>query len=153
VTIHRADLSEPDTFTRPYWDAAAADKPRLLLRRYRACGHAHHYPREFCPHCWSEDVHWEATSSRTTLYTWPLVHANDLPPFLERLPYNAAVAELMEGPRLMTTLVDCEPTQLQAGMKLFVDFVAFAVVGDEPAPRIPASRPARDPGGATERRL
>ena len=55
VTGARFDLPEVDAFTRPYWDAAA--EGRLLLRRCGACGRAHHYPREFCPHCWSEDVH------------------------------------------------------------------------------------------------
>lgn len=55
----RFDLPEVDAFTRPYWDAAA--EGRLLLRRCRGegCGMAHHYPREFCPYCWSEDVVWE----------------------------------------------------------------------------------------------
>ncbi|GAA2939874.1 hypothetical protein GCM10011428_68210 [Streptomyces violaceus] len=99
----RLDLPEPDAFTRTYWDAAA--EGRLLIRRCRACGRAHHYPREFCPRCWSEDVTWEAASGRATLYTWSVVHRNDLPPFAERTPYVAAVVDLAEGPRMMTEVV------------------------------------------------
>ncbi|KJK39103.1 nucleic-acid-binding protein containing a Zn-ribbon [Streptomyces variegatus] len=99
----RFDLPEPDTFTRTYWDAAA--EGRLLIRRCGACGRAHHYPREFCPHCWSEDVTWETASGRATLYTWSVVHRNDLPPFSDRVPYVAAVVELAEGPRMMTEIV------------------------------------------------
>jgi uncharacterized OB-fold protein len=136
---HRTDLPEPDGFTRPYWDAAA--EGRLLLRRCQACGRAHHYPREFCPHCWSEHVAWEEASGRATLYTWSVVHANDLPPFRDRLPYVAAVVELAEGPRLMTAVVDCDPTLLQVDMELVADFVAFAADG-EPGPRVPVFRPA-----------
>ncbi|MFB6845956.1 Zn-ribbon domain-containing OB-fold protein [Streptomyces sp. NPDC056373] len=104
----RFDLPEPDAFTRTYWDAAA--EGRLLIRRCGACGRAHHYPREFCPHCWSEDVTWETASGRATLYTWSVVHRNDLPPFSHRVPYVAAVVALAEGPRMMTEIVGARGT-------------------------------------------
>ncbi|RRQ77105.1 nucleic acid-binding protein [Streptomyces griseofuscus] len=116
----RPDLPEADAFTRPYW-AAAADG-RLLIRRCAACGRAHHYPREFCPHCWSEDVAWEQATGRATLYTWSTVHRNDLPPFSDRTPYIAAVVDLAEGPRMMTQVVDAEEAELSAGMPLRVAF-------------------------------
>ncbi|CAM5462864.1 Zn-ribbon domain-containing OB-fold protein [Streptomyces purpurascens] len=114
----RLDLPEPDAFTRTYWDAAA--EGRLLIRRCRACGRAHHYPREFCPRCWSEDVVWEPASGRATLYTWSVVHRNDLPPFAERTPYVAAVVDLAEGPRMMTEVVG--ERELSAGAELEVAF-------------------------------
>ena len=112
--------SAPDAFSRVYWEAAADG--RLLLRRCAGCGRAHHYPREFCPYCWSEDVGWEQASGRATLYTWSEVHANDLPPFRERLPYVAAVVDLEEGPRMMTTVVGCPAGELWIGMGLTVTF-------------------------------
>ncbi|HEY8985118.1 MAG TPA: Zn-ribbon domain-containing OB-fold protein [Streptomyces sp.] len=116
----RYDIPEDDAFTRPYWEAAA--RGRLLIRRCTACGRPHHYPREFCPHCWSEDVVWEEASGRASLYTWSTVHRNDLPPFRERVPYVAAVVELEEGPRVMTEVVGCTSAELQPGMELAVVF-------------------------------
>ena len=126
----RFDLPEADAFTRPYWDAAA--EGRLLLRRCRArgCGAAHHYPREFCPFCWSEDVTWEAAGGRATLYTWSVVHRNDLPPFGDRVPYVAAVVDLAEGPRMMTEIIDCPEADLRIGMPLVVAFRAEGAVPD-----------------------
>ncbi|MGP9020230.1 Zn-ribbon domain-containing OB-fold protein [Streptomyces sp. BR1] len=115
-----ASVPETDAFTRAYWDAAAAG--RLLIRRCAACKRAHHYPREFCPHCWSEDVTWELASGRATLYTWSVVHRNDLPPFDTRVPYTAAVVDLAEGPRMMTEVVGCGESELRVGMELRVDF-------------------------------
>ncbi|MGW0998720.1 Zn-ribbon domain-containing OB-fold protein [Streptomyces sp. NPDC002523] len=116
----RFDVPEIDEFTRPYWDAAAAG--RLLIRRCGSCGRAHHYPREFCPHCWSEDVTWEEASGRATLYTWSTVHRNDLPPFGDHTPYVAAVVDLAEGPRMMTELVECAGRDASADMPLRVTF-------------------------------
>ncbi|WP_432156378.1 Zn-ribbon domain-containing OB-fold protein [Streptomyces sp. bgisy153] len=116
----RYDIPETDAFTRAYWTAAA--EGRLLVRRCRACDRVHHYPREFCPHCWSEDVRWERASGRAALYTWSVVHHNDLPPFRDRTPYVAAVVELAEGPRMMTEVVEAVPSDLRAGMDLSVAF-------------------------------
>ncbi len=116
----RFDIPEADAFTRTYWDAA--EQGRLLIRRCADCGRAHHYPREFCPRCWSENVTWETASGRATLYTWSVVHRNDLPPFGERVPYVAAVVDLAEGPRMMTEIVQCEAAGLRAGMAMEVTF-------------------------------
>ncbi|MFE7167060.1 Zn-ribbon domain-containing OB-fold protein [Streptomyces sp. NPDC057616] len=120
MSAPRFDVPEADAFTRTYWDAAA--EGRLLIRRCGACGRAHHYPREFCPFCWSEDVAWEPASGRAVLYTWSVVHRNDLPPFGERTPYVAAVVDLAEGPRMMTEVVGAGGSTLRAGMELEVAF-------------------------------
>lgn len=144
----RFDLPEVDAFTRPYWDAAA--EGRLLLRRCRAegCGAAHHYPREFCPYCWSEEVGWEPATGRATLYTWSVVHRNDLPPFGDRVPYVAAVVDLAEGPRMMTEIVDCPEAELRIGMPLVARFRGRAAAGGGDGggagsgPAVPVFRPA-----------
>ncbi|WP_406401477.1 Zn-ribbon domain-containing OB-fold protein [Streptomyces sp. NBC_00879] len=140
----RFDLPEADDFTRPFWDAAT--EGLLLIRRCRACAKAHHYPREFCPYCWSEDVDWERASGRATLYTWSVVHRNDLPPFGGRVPYTAAVVDLAEGPRMMTEIVGCPEAELLIGMELEVTFrtdateATAATEGDGVA--VPVFRPA-----------
>ena len=116
----RFDLPAPDHETQPFWDAAR--EGQLLIKRCADCGAAHFYPRPFCPRCWSTRVSWEPASGRAELYTWSVVHHNDLPPFRDRLPYVAAVVDLAEGPRVMTTVVDCDPDELAIGMDLRVDF-------------------------------
>ncbi|HEV3450020.1 MAG TPA: Zn-ribbon domain-containing OB-fold protein [Acidimicrobiia bacterium] len=120
----RFDLPAADDDTRPYWDAARAG--RLLVKRCADCGAAHFYPRPFCPRCWSSAVSWEEASGRAVLYTWSVVHHNDLPPFSDRLPYVAAVVDLAEGPRMMTNVVDCDEDQLRVGMPLQVAYREIA---------------------------
>lgn len=114
------DIPTVEDESRPYWDAAA--EGRLLVARCNACTEFHHYPRPFCPACWSDDVDWIDASGAATLYTWSTVHLNDLPPFAERLPYVAAVVDLAEGPRMMTNIVDADPDRLRVGMDLTVTF-------------------------------
>ncbi len=131
----RFDLPAPDPETQPFWDGARENK--LLIRRCDACGEAHFYPRPFCPKCWSPDVRWEEASGRASLYTWSVVHRNDLPPFPERVPYVAAVVDLAEGPRMMTNVVDCDDGRLEVGMALEV---TYRPIADDVT--IPVFRPA-----------
>jgi uncharacterized OB-fold protein len=116
----RFDLPAPDSETEPFWDAARDG--RLLIKRCADCGAAHFYPRPFCPVCWSRAVDWEQASGQAALYTWSVVHQNDLPPFGERVPYVAAVVDLAEGPRMMTNVVDCDSDALTVGMALQVAY-------------------------------
>jgi uncharacterized OB-fold protein len=118
----RFDLPTPDASTEPYW--AATREGRLLVKRCGDCGRAHFYPRPFCPFCWSEAVDWEEASGRGTLYTYSVVHVNDLPPFPERVPYVAAIVDLEEGPRVMTNIVGCDHDALRSGMAVEVQFEA-----------------------------
>lgn len=119
TTRPRFDLPTPDDDSRVFWEAAK--EHRLVVKRCRACRRAHFYPRPFCPHCWSEAVEWEDASGRATLYTYSVVYRNDLPPFDERVPYIAAIVDLEEGVRMMTT-VDADDELLETGMALEVTF-------------------------------
>lgn len=67
-------------------------------------------------------MQWEEASGRATLYTYSTVFVNDLPPFKDRIPYVAAIVDLAEGPRVMTTIVGCDPAELTIGAPLQVDF-------------------------------
>jgi uncharacterized OB-fold protein len=116
----RFDIPTPDNETQPFWDAAKDG--RLLIQKCLDCGDFFHYPRPFCPACWSENIEWVEASGRGTLYTWSLVAVNDLPPFNERVPYVAAIVQLEEGPRIMTNIVDCDPGTLRADQAVVVKF-------------------------------
>jgi uncharacterized protein len=120
----RFDLPTPDLETQPFWDGCR--EGRLLIRHCDACGEDHFYPRPFCPRCWSDRVEWKPASGRGSLYTYSVVHVNDLPPFNERVPYVAAIVELEEGPRVMTNIEGVEHGDLRVGMPVVVDFKAIS---------------------------
>lgn len=131
----RYDLPAPDDTSRPWWEAAA--EGRLLAVRCNECHELHYYPRPFCPRCGGDSVEWEQVSGDATLYTWSVVHQNDLPPFAGKVPYVAAIVDLAEGPRMMTNVVGCEFEDLRVGMALRVE---FEEIGDGFS--IPVFRPA-----------
>ena len=69
---------------------------------------------------------WKEASGGATLYTYSIVHVNDLPPFAERVPYVAAVVELDEGPRVMTNVEGLAFEDLRVDMPVVVDFKAIS---------------------------
>ena len=136
----RFDLPTPDVETQPFWDACREGK--FLLRHCDACGRDHYYPRPFCPSCWSDSVSWKEASGRGTVYTFSIVHVNDLPPFNERVPYVAAIVELDEGPRVMTNVEGIPIDEVRVDMPVVV---AFRAISDDVT--IPVFRPAPAPSG------
>jgi hypothetical protein len=142
VIVTRADIPIIDSASAPYWDAAR--QGRLLIAECGACGRVHHYPRPFCPHCWSDDVRPVQASGAGTLYTYSTVYANDLPPFRDRLPYVAAIVELTEGPRVMTTIEGAGPDGLRVGMAVTASF--RPVDADDPeSPYLTVFTPSEEP--------
>jgi uncharacterized protein len=123
VTTPRFDLPTIEGDTREFWDGLRDG--RLLLRRCTSCRTVHYYPRPFCPSCWSDDVEWVEAGGGGHVYTYSMVHRNDLPPFQEQVPYLAAIVELDEGPRIMSRLVDVEGDAVDIGMRVQADFTAL----------------------------
>jgi hypothetical protein len=67
-----------------------------------------------------------------------VVRQNDTPDFASRVPYIVAVVELAEGPRMMTNLVNVEPSDIRVGMAVTVD---FALAGQDGTSLVPVFRP------------
>ena len=98
---------------KPFWDAASEGK--LLVKRCRACGEAHHYPRALCPFCFSDDTEWQEASGRGTIYSYSVMRRAPV-------PYAIAYVTLEEGPTMMTNLVDCDFDALRIGQSVKVVF-------------------------------
>jgi uncharacterized protein len=89
--------------TKPYWDEL--NNGRLTLQHCRHCG-ANWLPgREECPRCLEAEWEWRSASGQARLISWVVVHRAFHPAFADRVPYNVAIVELVEGPRLITNIV------------------------------------------------
>jgi uncharacterized OB-fold protein len=101
---------------------AGLDAGRLRFQRCRACGEAWLPPREDCPHCWSPEWEWVEAGGRATVVSWVVYHTAFDKRFSDRLPYNVAVVELDEGPRMITNLIDIHADEDVIGRKAVLAF-------------------------------
>jgi len=98
----------------PYFDAAAQGK--LLVKKCNDCGEYHHYPRPFCPFCFSEKVEWVEANGTGEIYTYSVTRRGG------PVPYCIGYVTLDEGPKMMTNIVDCDLDSVKVGQKVKVVF-------------------------------
>lgn len=113
-------LPMPNEDTAPYWEAARQGE--LRMQRCLDCGWVRFPPSLLCPRCHSERAEWSKMSGRGTVFSWVVVHQSQHPAFNPDAPYNVAVIELEEGPRLHTNLVECANDRIRIGMPVEVVF-------------------------------
>ena len=94
---------EIDGINEPYWSGL---KQGRLRYQACACGHSWLPPRALCPHCLGSDWAWRDSAGRGEIISWVVYHVCYHPAFKDRLPYNVAIVELEEGPRLITNIRD-----------------------------------------------
>jgi uncharacterized protein len=106
--------------TQPYWDACKLGE--LRLQKCSDCGHVRFPPSVLCPRCLSESSRWERMSGRGRVHSWIIVHRPQHPAFFEDVPYDVAIVELEEGPRLHSRIVGCKNEEIAIGMAVEVVF-------------------------------
>jgi uncharacterized OB-fold protein len=137
-------LPEVTPDNKPFWDACK--RGELSLPGCLDCGHLR-LPGPICPQCLSMKAEWTVLSGRGRLYTWTTIHQRYHAGFAGETPYNVAMIELEEGPRLIANIVNCGNDDLTIGME--VEVVFDDVTGDVTLPRFcPASPGPASPGPA-----
>ena len=106
MSEYRKPLPPINHLSRPFWEATK--QGRLILPRCNHCGTFHTYFEPWCSTCGEEGVHFEELSGRGKIWTNCRFHRSYYPGFDDALPYNVAMVELVEGPRLMTNIVGLE---------------------------------------------
>lgn len=115
--------------TAPFWEAAKAGT--LLVKRCRACGEAHYYPRAVCPFCRSSDTVWEEARGTGTIYALSVLRRG------ADAPLALAYVVLEEGPAVLTNIVDADLDTLTIGQAVRVRFTPT-----EGGPPVPTFAPA-----------
>ena len=127
----RIDLPEPSPALRDH-RAALADG-RLTFQRCERCANAWLPPREHCPRCLSASWRWEDADGDAKVVSWVVYHRAYHPAFAGRVPYNVVVAELAEGPRLISNVLGINAAD-GLGIDTPLRFVA-ATEGEVPVAR------------------
>ena len=122
-----------------FWEAAR--EHRLVAQRCTSCGRLRHPPRPMCPQCRSLDIEVVELSGHGTVYSFSIIHYPPTPYF--DYPVLAVLVDLDEGIRLVSNLVDVDPTTVEGtalvGARVAVDWVT----ADDDAV-LPVFRLARD---------
>jgi uncharacterized OB-fold protein len=111
-TVRRIPAPAINVESKPFWDAA--EQGKFLIKRCKACGQAHWYPRAICPHCFSSDTVWEESPGEGVIYTYSVMHRNT------PVPYAIAYVNLDEGPAVLTNIIDYDASTLKIGARVKV---------------------------------
>lgn len=119
-----------------FWEGL--ERGVLLIQRCIGCGTLRHPPGPMCPACAS--LAWDAveSSGRGTVYSFAVAHHPPIPPF--EYPHTVGLIELEEGTRIVAEIAGIEPSSIEIGMPVRVE---FATVDEELT--LPRFRPV---GGA-----
>ena len=96
---------------RPFWAAAAGG--RFLLPKCGDCGKYHWHPRALCPFCRSDKIQWIESPGRGTIFSYSI--ARTWSP-----PHAIAFVKTLEGPVILTQIVDCDFAALRIDLPVRV---------------------------------
>ena len=112
-------IPQADDESREFYDGAR--RHELMLMRCCGCRAWRLPSRPRCPDCWSTDTEWARASGRGTLYSFGIMHQKS-PGFDGETPYQYAVVELEEGPRIVSNVVGVADEDLRCDMPLVAVF-------------------------------
>jgi uncharacterized OB-fold protein len=145
-------MTVPDLVTTPLADAIDAHyqglaRDELLITRCTECGRAQFPPRAVCYGCdASGTLQWVPAAGTGEVWSFVTFHKAYFPPEVRAVPYNVAIVQLDEGPRLVTNLVDVPDDEVAIGLRVRCSFVH---TGDQHlAVFHPDSTPAAPTGAA-----
>jgi uncharacterized OB-fold protein len=131
-------LPTPEPVTNPFWDSLK--QHRMMIQRGKTSGKYVFYPRRFMPGDFDEEMEWVPVSGRGTLHAFSIPHWHPNKAFTADGPYVVALIELEEGAKILSNLIDVEPTPEAVKIGMPVE-VVYDDVNEEIT--LPKFRPAR----------
>lgn len=124
---------------RGFW--TALKEHELRLQRCAACEHLRYPVNPYCPRCLETEHTWDAVSGRGEVFSYIVFHQVYNKAFAEDVPYNVALVQLDEGPRMFSNIVGVPNDAVKVGDR--VEIVFDDVTEDVTLPRF---RPSGDHG-------
>ena len=109
-----------DYDNKGFWDAIREHK--LVFQKCSECGLIVHRPRPMCPQCLSTEREWAPSEGKGRIYTYvEFVYQNASYPGI-KVPYMVGVAEMLEGVRMISNVIDASAEEIYVGMPVEVVF-------------------------------
>lgn len=97
--------------TEPFWKACSEHK--LIFQKCDNCG-TWRWPAAFlCPVCLSPKFTWTESSGKGKIYSFIVFHRAFHHNLEEMVPYVVASIQLEEGPRFLSNVVGCDPSEVE----------------------------------------
>ena len=93
---------------------AYLDDGKFMIQRCKNSGRYVFYPRVAAPGAGEADLEWVEASGDGVVYSTTVVRNRPE----KGGDYNVALIDLAEGPRMMSRVVDIEPSAIKIGMKV-----------------------------------
>lgn len=106
-------LPDIQDWNRPFWEAAR--NGTLQLQKCGDCGHIRSPINHVCPKCLSHKHEWVILSGRGKVLSSIVFHQVYHPAFAGDIPYNVALIQLDEGPRMLSNVVGIAPAEVKVG--------------------------------------
>ena len=126
-------LPQPDPVTQPFWDSLKAHA--MQLQRSSSTGEWVYYPRVVMPGNPEDELEWAPVTGRGTVYAFAIPHVHPHPGFRARAPYVVALIELEEGVKILSNLVNVDPTPEAVKIGMPVELVYDDVTEEITLPR------------------
>jgi uncharacterized protein len=98
---------------QPFWDSLRQHSAQL--QKCDRCGSFRFIPSERC-RCGSREYSWAPIAGTGEVYTYTVVRRAPTPAYQALAPYVIVHVTLDEGPRMISTLVDCDPDRVEVEM-------------------------------------
>jgi uncharacterized OB-fold protein len=109
-----------DHWTRPFWDAC--EQRHLVMQKCRSTNQFWFPPGPVSPFTRTSEWDWAPLSGRGRVGSYVIMHQVYFESFVEELPYPIAQIELVEGPMMISNLVDVPLERIKIGLAVCVKF-------------------------------
>lgn len=107
---------------REFWDGCKRGK--LRMQRCSACGHIRYPISHVCPKCLCYEFDWTDLSGRGEVFSYVVFYQLYNKAFADDIPYNVALVQLEEGPRMYSNIAGVDNDDVKVGDKVRVTFEA-----------------------------
>ena len=120
MSEYKKPLPVIQSYSKAFWDGTKAGT--LLVQQCQDCNAYMSYPRQFCTECWSDNMGWKESSGQANVFSFSVTYEGVEPMFEDDLPIVLAWVDLPEGVRMNTSLIGCDPKDIEIGMEVEVVF-------------------------------
>ena len=116
MSQYNKPLPEISDENREFWEGAKRGK--LRMQKCGACGHIRFPISHVCPKCLAKEFAWTDLSGRGEVFSYVVFHQLYNKAFEKDIPYNVALVQLEEGPRMYSNVVGVDNDAVKVGEKV-----------------------------------